>query len=391
MDAFYASATLLHHPDLVGTPVIIGGTGNRGVVLSATYEARRFGVTSAMPMARARRLAPSATILPPQHELYASISDAVMGTFASITPQVEPLSLDEAFLDVSGAVRRLGSPARIGQLIRDTIADEQRITCSVGVAPTKFVAKIASSLAKPDGLVVVPEAEVVAFLHQLPVGALWGVGERTEEALGRLGLRTVADIAHTPLTTLVRALGEATGAQLHDLSWGRDPRRVEVEHWERSIGSNQTFEFDLDDAEEIRRRLLALAERTAGRVRAAGLAGRTITLTVRFSDFTTITRSKTLREPTDSGRTLYAEACSLFDALALQRARLRLVGVRVAKLVPLAEAPIQGVLGEPEHGWRDAERAVDRAAARFGRGAVQPARLIRPADPAFDRRQGDLS
>ncbi|MBK9475771.1 MAG: DNA polymerase IV [Tetrasphaera sp.] len=391
MDAFYASATLLHHPDLVGTPVIIGGSGNRGVVLSATYEARRFGVTSAMPMARARRLAPSATVLPPQHELYASISDAVMDTFASITPYVEPLSLDEAFLDVSGAVRRLGSPARIGQLIRDTIADEQRITCSVGVAPTKFVAKIASGLAKPDGLVVVPEAEVVAFLHQLPVGALWGVGERTEEALGRLGLRTVADIAHTPLTTLVRALGEATGRHLHELSWGRDPRRVEVEHRERSIGSNQTFEFDLDDAEEIRRRLLALAERTASRVRAAGLAGRTITLTVRFSDFTTITRSTTLREPTDSGRTLYAEACSLFDALGLQRARLRLVGVRVAKLVPRAEAPIQGVLGEPEHGWRDAERAVDRAAARFGRGAVQPARLIRPADPAFDRRQGDLS
>ena len=163
MDAFYASATLLSHPDLVGTPVIIGGGGNRGVVLSATYEARRFGVTSAMPMARARRLCPQATVLPPDHRLYSRISDAVMATFASVTPAVEPLSLDEAFLDVAGAVRRLGSPATIGQLIRDTVADEQGITCSVGVAPTKFVAKLASGLAKPDGMVVVPRAEVVSF------------------------------------------------------------------------------------------------------------------------------------------------------------------------------------------------------------------------------------
>ncbi len=223
MDAFYASATLLSHPDLVGTPVIIGG-GNRGVVLSATYEARRFGVASAMPMARARRLCPQATVLPPDHRLYSRISDAVMATFASITPVVEPLSLDEAFLDVAGAVRRLGSPAAIGQLLRDTVADEQGITCSVGVAPSKFVAKLASGLAKPDGMVIVPEAEVVSFVQQLPVGALWGVGDRTEETLLRLGLRTVADIAHTPLATLKRAMGEAAGAHLHDLAWGRDPR-----------------------------------------------------------------------------------------------------------------------------------------------------------------------
>ena len=203
MDAFYASATLLSHPDLVGTPVIIGG-GNRGVVLSATYEARRFGVTSAMPMARARRLCPQATVLPPDHSLYSAISAAVMETFRSVTPVIEPLSLDEAFLDVSGAVRLLGSPAVIGQHVRDTVHDEQGITCSVGVAPTKFVAKLASGLAKPDGMVVVPRDEVVPFVQQLPVGALWGVGERTEEALVRLGLRTVADIAHTPLATLVR-------------------------------------------------------------------------------------------------------------------------------------------------------------------------------------------
>ena len=390
MDAFYASATLLSHPDLVGTPVIIGG-GNRGVVLSATYEARRFGVTSAMPMARARRLCPQATVLPPDHALYSAISAAVMETFRSVTPVIEPLSLDEAFLDVSGAVRLLGSPAVIGQHVRDTVHDEQGITCSVGVAPTKFVAKLASGLAKPDGMVVVPRDEVVPFVQQLPVGALWGVGERTEEALVRLGLRTVADIAHTPLATLVRGLGDATGHHLHELAWGRDPRPVEREQREKSIGSDQTFDYDIDDAAEIHRRLLALSERTAARMRAAGMTGRTVTLRVRFSDFTTITRSRTLREPTDSGRAIHEAAVGLFDALGLQRARIRLVGVRLEKLVEAALAPIQGVIGEREHGWRDADRAVDRARSRFGSGSVRPASLIEGDTSASARRPRDLS
>ena len=390
MDAFYASATLLSHPDLVGTPVIIGG-GNRGVVLSATYEARRFGVTSAMPMARARRLCPQATVLPPDHALYSAISAAVMETFRSVTPVIEPLSLDEAFLDVSGAVRLMGSPAVIGQHVRDTVHDEQGITCSVGVAPTKFVAKLASGLAKPDGMVVVPRDEVVPFVQQLPVGALWGVGERTEEALVRLGLRTVADIAHTPLATLVRGLGDATGHHLHELSWGRDPRPVEREQREKSIGSDQTFDYDIDDAAEIHRRLLALSERTAARMRAAGMTGRTVTLRVRFSDFTTITRSRTLREPTDSGRAIHEAAVGLFDALGLQRARIRLVGVRLEKLVEASQAPIQGVIGEREHGWREADRAVDRARSRFGSGSVRPASLIEGDTSASARRPRDLS
>jgi DNA polymerase-4 len=220
MDAFYASVELISRPELRGTPVIVGG-GSRGVVLSATYEARRFGVHSAMPMTRARRLCPQATVVPPSHGLYSTISAGVMEVFRSVTPLVEPLSLDEAFLDVGGAVRRLGRPAEIGQLIRDRVADEQGITCSVGVASTKFVAKLASTRAKPDGMIVVPAADVVAFLHPLPVGALWGVGEKTELALTRLGLRTVGDIAHTPRSTLVRALGQATGSHLHALSWGR--------------------------------------------------------------------------------------------------------------------------------------------------------------------------
>jgi DNA polymerase-4 len=375
MDAFYALASLLSRPELKGTPVIIGG-GNRGVVLSATYEARAFGVAAAMPIARARRLCPQATVVAPDHARYERISQAVMAVFASVTPIIEPLSLDEAFLDVSGARRRLGTPCQIAQRISDTIADEQGITCSVGVASTKFVAKLASGLAKPDGLLVVPAAEVVAFLHQLPVGALWGVGERTEETLQRLGLHTVGDIAHTPVDTLRRALGDNAGPALHALAWGRDSRPVVPIHRERSIGADETFSFDVDDPAYIHRQLLKLSDRTAARVRAAGLVGRTISIKVRFSDFTTITRSRTLRDPTDVSRDIYATARALFDGLGLQRARLRLVGVRVEGLTESDHAPIQGLLDEPEHGWRDADRAVDRASARFGAGAVRPASLV---------------
>lgn len=374
MDAFYASASLLSRPHLRGTPVIIGG-GNRGVVLSATYEARAFGVTSAMPMARARRLCPQAEVIAPDHALYAAISESVMAVFHSVTPMVEPLSLDEAFLDVTGAVRRLGPPAAIGQQIRDAVADEQGITCSVGVASTKFVAKLASGLAKPDGLVVVPGEEAVGFVQQLPVGALWGVGERTEEALLRLGLHTVADIAHTPAETLRRALGE-TGVQLHELAWARDPRAVAPVRREKSVGADQTFAYDIDDPQEIHRRLLHLADKTAARARAQDMMGRTVTIRVRFADFSTITRSRTLRGPTDVSREIYETARGLFDDLGLQRVRIRLVGVRLEGLMESARAPVQGLLDEPEHGWRDADRAVDRASARFGAGAVRPASLV---------------
>jgi DNA polymerase-4 len=391
MDAFYALASLLSRPELRGTPVIIAGGGNRGVVLSATYEARAFGVAAAMPIARARRLCPQATVVAPDYARYERISRAVMAVFDSVTPIVEPLSLDEAFLDVSGARRRLGSPRQIAQRIRDTIADEQGITCSVGVATTKFIAKLASGLAKPDGLLVVPEAEVVGFLHQLPVGALWGVGERTEEALQRLGLHTVADIAHTPVDTLRRALGDNAGPALYALAWGRDSRPVMPTRRERSIGADETFSFDVDDPAYIHRELLKLSDRTAARARAAGMVGRTISIKVRFSDFTTITRSKTLRDPTDVSRDIYATARALFDGLGLQRARLRLVGVRIEGLLDSDQAPIQGLLDEPEHGWRDADRAVDQASARYGAGAVRPASLIEGEQSATTPKRGDIS
>jgi DNA polymerase IV len=376
MDAFYASVELIRRPELVGTPVIVGG-GTRGVVLSATYEARRFGVHSAMPMTRARRLCPQATVVSPTHGLYSEVSAGVMEIFRSVTPLVEPLSLDEAFLDVSGAVRRLGRPAQIAALIRDRVADEQGITCSVGVAPTKFVAKLASTRCKPDGMLVVPAADVVAFLHPLPVAALWGVGEKTEKELVRLGLHTVGDIANTPVATLVRALGPASGAHLHALSWGRDERSVVPHEPDKSIGAEETFASDVDDPQVVHRELLRLSDRTAARLRAAGLAGRTVSIKVRFADFTTITRARTLPEATDVAQLVYATARGLFDGLGLDRARIRLVGVRMEQLTDAATSPHQLTLGERDRGRREAELAADRAARRFGRGMVRPASLVR--------------
>src|SRR4249920_1314328 len=380
MDAFYASVELISRPHLRGLPVIVSGGGNRGVVLSATYEARRFGVHSAMPMGRARRLCPQGVVVEPDHHRYAEVSRGVMEIFRSITPLVEPLSLDEAFLDVSGAVRRLGPPAGIGRLIRDRVADEQQITCSVGVAATKFVAKLASARAKPDGLLVVPRDQTVAFLHALPVGDLWGVGERTEESLGRLGLVTVADLAHTPVDTLRRALGDAAGAHLHELAWGRDPRPVVPEQAEKSVGAEETFPRDVDDPEVVLRELLRLSERVATRLRSAEVVGRTVTIKIRFADFTTITRSRTLAEHTDVARTVFATARALYHSLGLDRARLRLVGVRVEGLVRAEDGHHQLALDERPQGWREAERAVDRAGARFGTGAVRPASLVPERD-----------
>jgi DNA polymerase-4 len=375
MDAFYASVELIDRPELRGKPVIVGG-GGRSVVLSATYEARREGVHSAMPMGRARRLCPRAVVIEPDHQRYADVSRGVMEIFRSITPLVEPLSLDEAFLDISGAIRRIGSPTRIAELIRDRVADEQRITGSVGIATTKFVAKLASSQAKPDGLLVIPRDQTVVFLHGLAVGALWGVGERTEEALRRLGLVTVADIAHTPVDTLRRALGNATGSHLHELSWGRDPRPVVPEQGEKSIGAEETFRTDVDDPQVIQRELLRLSERVAARLRSADLLGRTVTIKIRFADFSTITRSLTLPEHTDVARVVHATAVQLYSRLGLDRARLRLVGVRVEGLIDSSAGHHQLALDERPQGWREAEQAVDRASARFGAGAVRPASLV---------------
>lgn len=376
MDAFYASVELRRRPDLVGRPVIVGGAGSRGVVLSATYEARAHGVHSAMPMLRARRACPQAVVIPPDFPLYQQVSAGVMALFRSITPLVEPLSLDEAFLDVAGARRRLGRPAQVAEWIRALVRDEQGVSCSVGVASTKFVAKLASARCKPDGLLVVPRDGVVAFLHPLPVAALWGVGERTEDQLALLGLRTVGDLAATPVSTLKRALGQAQGAHLSALAWGRDERTVVPQEPDRSIGAEETFPRDVDDPVQVGRELLRLSERVAARLRAQGYVGRTVSIKIRFADFTTVSRSRTLASPTDVGRVVYATAGELYAAMGLQRARLRLVGVRVEGLLPVTGQPEQLTLGRRDRGWREAEQAMDRARDRFGAQAVRPATLV---------------
>src|ERR1700733_2022955 len=328
MDAFYASVELRDRPELKGKPVIVGGTKGRGVVLSATYEARAFGVASAMPMGRAARLCPHAVVIPPRHGLYGAVSKEVMAVFRAITPQIEPLALDEAFLDVSGALRRLRrGPAEIGQLIRAQISEQQNITCSVGVATSKFIAKLASVHCKPDGLLVIPADGVLDFLHPLPVSALWGVGRQTGKVLARLGLRTVGDIAATPVDVLERDLGRAAAAHLSGLASGQDDRRVERSVQEKSIGAEETFAEDIGDPELIRRELLRLSGRTAEGLRAGGNAARTVVVKLRRADFTTITRSRTLPEPTDVAQRIYATACSLYEGAGLSPGtRLRLVG-----------------------------------------------------------------
>jgi DNA polymerase-4 len=384
MDAFFASVELRSRPELRGKPLVVGGLGSRAVVLAATYEARAFGVHSAMPMGRARRLCSSLLVIEPERSRYEEASRGVMEVLRSITPLVEPLSLDEAFLDVAGAGRRLGSPRAIAELIRARIADEQGLPCSVGVATTKFVAKLASSQAKPDGLLVVPAQAVLQFLHPLPIGALWGVGERTEEVLTRLGMRQIGDIAATSESTLISALGQAAGSHLHSLAWGRDERSVTPNEPERSVGAEETFARDVDDTAIIHRELLRLAERCATRLRATGHVGRTVSIKVRFADFTTITRSRTLREPTDVSRVVYDTARSLYDALDRKGALIRLVGVRAEGLSEATDTPHQLSLSAGDEEWRAAEKAVDLATARFGSGAIRPAALVERESPGAD-------
>ncbi len=388
MDAFYASVEIRDRPELAGQPVIVGGTSGRGVVLSASYQARAFGVRSAMPVGQAQRMCPRAVFVPPRHRVYAAVSKEIMAIFGAVTPEVEPLALDEAFLDVAGAIRLFGAPAGIARRIRAQVVKQQGITCSVGVAPTKFVAKIASTRCKPDGLLVVTRAGMLDFLHPLPVAALWGVGARTGEVLARLGLRTVGDIAHTPEATLQRELGVAQGSHLAALAWGRDERRVTPHVPEKSIGAEETFVSDIDDPDRIRRELLKLSGRTAHSLRANGHVARTVSVKIRLASFKTMTRSRTLTYPTDVAHEIYATACALYESAGLDRgARLRLVGVRVSGLVPATGANAQLTFDDRPVGWREAEQAVDEIARRFGSSAVRPAVLVedtgRPAGGAF--------
>ncbi|SNY51239.1 DNA polymerase-4 [Paractinoplanes atraurantiacus] len=379
MDAFFASVAVRADPSLRGKPVVVGGVGPRGVVSSASYEARKFGVRSAMPTARARLLCPRAIFLPVDGPAIGEASRAVMSIFRDVTPLVEPLSSDEAFLDVAGAQRLLGRPVEIAQLIRRRMLEEQQLTCSVGVASTKFVAKLGSTRAKPDGVVVVPHDLVLDFLHPLPVDALWGVGERAAETLRRLGLTTVGEIAQAPVGMLRGALGDAAATHLHELAWGRDPRRVSPEREEKSIGAEMTFDTDIADPLLIRRSLLALSEKVGARLRASGYVGRTIAIKVRLADFRTVNRSRTVPASTDVAREIFETVWNLFTALGA-RDHIRLVGVRVEGLTAAATTSRQLSLGEPERGWREAEAATDAVIARFGRASVGPASLLGQSD-----------
>ncbi|MCC2659381.1 MAG: polymerase [Arthrobacter sp.] len=377
MDAFFVSVELRSRPELRGRPVIVGFPADRSVVLSASYEARAFGVKSAMPMAVAHRLCPQAVIIEPRHKLYYEVSRQLMGIFESITELVEPLSVDEAFLDVGGAIRRLGSPRNIGELIRRRVASELGITASVGIAATKFVAKIASTRCKPDGLLLITPEETVPYLHSLPVGALWGVGAKTADVLARMGIRTVADVAATPVASLKKVLG-ATGEHVHRLSWGIDPRTVTPVRVEKSIGAEETFAADTADEAQLHRELLRLSHRTAERLRASGMVARTVALKLRYADFSTVTRSRRVHTPVDSAQLIYAVALQLLDSLGSRPMTVRLVGVRAEQLEAAAQTSLQLSFDRRDDNWRAAEQALDRVAEKFGTKSVLPARLLDP-------------
>lgn len=376
MDAFYASVEMARYPELRRVPMFVGGS-TRGVVLSANYPARAYGISGGMPSSRARRLCPQVKVVHPDFDHYQAVSTGIREIFDTVTDRVEMASIDEAFLDLTTAMRRLGGdPAAVGEQLRAQVMDEQRVPCSVGIGPSKFIAKLASKEAKPDGLKLVRSDEVVTFLHPLPVEAIWGVGEVTAAKLHKLGLVSVRDIAMTKKQTLQRALGMGQGSLLFDLAWGRDERAViSREPAEHSVGSQETFALDTDDADLVATEILRMAERTASRMRAQRMVGRTVTLSVRFADFHSITRTGTIDAYTDSTNDIYAEAMRLFRRLHLQRARIRRVGVRVEKLVPKESTYQQPALDEPERGWQEAEAAIDRAILKFGPKAVQRARL----------------
>lgn len=375
MDAFFASVAERDNPELAGKAVIIG-MGARSVVSAANYEARKFGIHSAMPVSQARRLAPHAVFLPVDMPRYQEVSRHIMEIFQSFTPWVEPISVDEAFLDVSGVERLMGSPVTIATAIRAKVESQEGITCSVGIAPSKFIAKLASQYCKPDGMLEIEADGILSFLHPLPIKAMWGVGPKTAEVLERLGLRTIGEIANLPRASLIRAVGEAAGASLHELSWGRDYRDVRPHHVEKSISAAETFAQDLDDPVEILTEFLRLTERTSARARERGLFAKTISIKVRFADFSTVNKSKTLALPVDGSLEIYAVVKGLYAGLNIEGARLRLVGVSLEGLSSGAHE--QMLLGAREIGWRQADSAIDRARARFGNSSVRLARLIKP-------------
>jgi DNA polymerase-4 len=374
MDAFYASVAEKDNPKLKGKAVVVGA-GRRGVVSAANYEARKFGIRAAMPVYKAKALAPHAIFISPDMARYEEVSRSVMSIFHDITPLVEPISLDEAFLDVTGARRLLGDGQTIAKLIRARVEQKEGITCSVGIAHNKFIAKIASNQCKPNGLLEIDPEKVLEFLHPLAAKEIWGVGPKTNEQLAKMGLQTVGDIANTPRSTLIRVLGQASGSSLYELAWGRDYRDVEIEHIEKSISSSETFDQDLDSQEEILKEFLRLTERSVERMREKSFAAGTISIKVRFTDFKTISRSKTVDLPITGTQEIFEVVKNLYLALNLENVLIRLVGVSLDSLVEDEEIN-QMVLGQRTSGWQQADKAVDRIKNKFGSASLRPARLV---------------
>ncbi|MBN1103530.1 MAG: DNA polymerase IV [Deltaproteobacteria bacterium] len=377
MDAFYPSVEVVDNPTLKGKPVIVGGTRGRGVVCSASYEARKFGVHSAQPMAAALRLCPQGIFLPVRMARYVEVSRKIFSVFYRFTPLVEPLSIDEAFLDVSASTRLFGTPVEIAKNIKEAVRAETGLSVSAGVAPSKFVAKIASDMEKPDGLTVIRPEGVRGFLDPLPVSRMWGVGKKTQEELRRVNIRTFADLSRTPVETLERMFGRH-GLKMHQLSTGIDEREVEPEHEAKSIGHEETYLKDILELETARRELLSLAVEVARRLRREGVSGRGLTLKVKYADFALATRSTTLSGPTDDGPEIYVEACRLLGRTAVGRKPVRLLGISLSQLTPAAsegQLPLFDVRGSGRR-RKELNRALDSLYKKFGRGSVRPGTLM---------------
>jgi len=380
MDSFFVSVELLDMPELLGLPTAVAHDSARAVVSSASYEARRFGVRSAMPVAMAKQRCPQLVLLEPHFEKYRAASHRVMEIFREFTPLVEPLSIDEAFLDVAGSLRLFGSPIEIAGQLRERVRERTGLPASVGLASTKHVAKLASQRAKPDGVFEVPPERTLEFLHPLPVEAIWGVGAATAKALHGRAIHTVGDLAREPVEQLRRIVGAASAARLHELANGRDSREVETERAEKSIGHEETFEIDERSRETLERELLRLATPTGERLRALGLEARTVAIKVRFNDFETVTRSRTLNEATNATQRIYLTARELFatlcDRVTGDPVRpVRLIGVRAEQLIESGSGGT-GLWSEDEE-WRAIDQAVDEVRERFGRSGLTSARLLK--------------
>ena len=386
MDAFFASVEARERPKLRGRPVVVGadprGGEGRGVVAAASYEAREFGIHSAQPISEAYRRCPDAVFVRPRGELYAEVSRSIFGILEDFTDQVEKLSVDEAFLDVTASRRLFGEGPEIARRIKERIREEERLTASVGVAPSKFVAKVASDLEKPDGLVVVRPGEERDFLAPLEIERLWGAGPKAVERFRRLGVATIGDAAGLSERRLLEAFGEAQGRRFHRLSRGVDDRPVTPERERKSLGKERTFPEDVADRSRVRRELLALCESTALALRSRGLAGSTVTVKLRWEGFDTVTRQATLERPIDTTEALWSAARELLERADRPSRRVRLVGVTVSSLVSDADRQLSLF---DEEGESDAERvahAVDELTDRFGRGALTRAALLGASERA---------